>query len=97
MHVLIKGQSGDEVSVLCIEREVGHCHLVSESNEHTSVLLRVAESMGVPGVFTIALPGEVKELEAAGWTRRNDLMVMVKGFDNGKAGRSKLRRVSPEG
>jgi hypothetical protein len=79
MHVIIKDPAtGDVLGTLCVDRASGSCIVLDAELETLGDLAEIARSLKVPSI-TLVVPKEaISELEAVGWKRDKERVVLTR-------------------
>lgn len=82
MHITIKDPStGEIVGILCVERPINSCIILSCDVDHLSEIISIARAMKVDSIRMTVPESIVSELKESGWRIAEKLVVLVK---NGK-------------
>ena len=80
MHIILKNQVTKETEgILCIERESQSAIILEGDIERLDELVTIALAMKVPAVRLVVPEAAVEQLEALGWKRTPNLVVLSKG------------------
>lgn len=84
MHITIRNEDTGEVEgVICVDRISQTCNVLHADVENLDDLVQLAVAMKVPRVFVSVPLAAAKELEAYGWSKVTDLVLMSKKGSNG--------------
>lgn len=79
MHVILKNQVTKETEgILCIERESQSAIILEGDIERLDELVTIAFAMKVPAVRLVVPEAAVEQLEAFGWKRTPNFIVLSK-------------------
>jgi 2-succinyl-5-enolpyruvyl-6-hydroxy-3-cyclohexene-1-carboxylate synthase len=79
MHITIKSQEENvKPAIMCVEREIRTCIILSATPEEAEMLARLATSMSVGSVLYLAKSRDVRALEEVGWNRSDVPVLMYK-------------------
>jgi len=79
MHVILKNQITKDVEgILCIERESQSAIILEGDIERLDELVSIALALKVPVVRLVVPEAAVEQLEAFGWKRSPNLVVLSK-------------------
>lgn len=79
MHIILKDPITNEiVGVLCIERHASSCIVLQSDIDRLEELVSIARAHKVPEVRVVVPEEGVVELEAFGWKRSDNQVVMVR-------------------
>lgn len=79
MHVILKNQVTKDVEgILCIERESQSAIILEGDIERLDELVSIALALKVPVVRLVVPEAAVEQLEAFGWKRTPNLVVLSK-------------------
>lgn len=79
MHVILQNQVTKEIEgILCVERNSGSAIILEGDIERLDELARIAFAMKVPSVRLIVPKAAIEQLEALGWKRAANFVVLSK-------------------
>lgn len=79
MHIILKNQiSGEVEGIICVDRTSQSAIVLEGDIEQLDTLCTIAFGMKVPAVRLVVPVAAVEELEALGWVRSPELIVLSK-------------------